>query len=603
MKLGLRQKVLLVIAIPLAFELTFIAILGVWLDAAYRQNDRIQHCRAIVAASQSVTSLFYDATRFLAFYSLKRDEASKAKVEETIAQIPQKFAEMEQLAKNNPREKAAIKEAHHAAKQMISRMRAVLAKAESEGLSLTDIAIARDIRVGIQEELEDLSARMKAINEREAAAQKASPGELERARLAITELLLAGIVINTIIALLTAFAFSKTILDKIEVLSSNAQRFAGNEPLLEPIGGSDEISKFDEVFHQMTRKMAELERHESAMIANAVDLICAFNGNGQITAASPSSEIILGCTPEELLGSDLETFVVTDGGANSLLCELKSSISTNKEVTLRRKDGVLVDTIWSSQWVETEQELFCTIHDVSEKKRVERLKRELVGMVSHELKTPLSSIRALFELLSAHRYGQISDKGISRIASLDLEALRLIRLINDLLDLEKMEAGKLELKCSNCFIDEVAKRSFDSVSDLAERRNLNLHFDADRCEVFADSERIIQVMINFLSNAIKFSPTNKEIWFKVKQEGENVRCAVIDEAGGIPIGMEEKIFQRFEQSRSEDASIGSGLGLSIAQTIVELHGGTMGVINNPGVGSEFWFLIPCAAMEAPPAAV
>lgn len=592
MRLGLRQKVLLVIAIPLAFELAFIAILGSWLDTAYRQNDRIQHCRAMVAESQGVTSLFYDVFRFMAFYSLNRDQATKAQIEETIAQIPQKFATMEELAKNNPRENAAIKEAHQAAKQLIKRMREVLTKSETEGFQLTDLATARDIRVGIQEELEDLTARMRAINEREAAAQKASPGELERARLAITELLLAGIVINTIIALLTAFAFSKTILDKIEVLSSNARRFAGKEPLLEPIGGSDEISEFDEIFHQMTGKLAELERHESAMIANAVDLICSFNGEGQVTAASPSSETVLGYSPEELLGANLESFVVVNDGADRLLAELKSAISTNKEVTLRRKDGVLVDTIWSSQWVKSEQELFCTIHDVSEKKRVERLKRELIGMVSHELKTPLSSIRALFELISAHRYGQISDKGLSRIASLDLEALRLIRLINDLLDLEKMEAGKLELKRSNCFIDDIAKRSFESVRDLAERRELKLHFEADRCEVFVDGERVIQVMINFLSNAIKFSQPGKEIWFKVKQDGENVKCTVLDEAGGVPVGKEEKVFQRFEQSKEEDAAIGSGLGLSISQTIVELHGGTIGVVNNPGRGCEFWFLLP-----------
>ncbi len=597
MQLGLRHKVLLVIAIPLAFELAFIAGLGILLDAAYKQNDRIQHCRDVVAASNRVINLFYESTRFLAFYSIRHDQSARARIDDTISQIPKTFAEMKRLARNNPKERKAIEDADSTARQLIEQFNALFSKIDEEGFDLTGFATARESRVKMQETLEELAQQLTAINERESAAQKVSPEDIERSRLLISELLLAGIVINTVTALITAFAFSKTILDKFEILSSNAQRFSQRQPLLKPIDGRDEISRFDQAFHDMTRKLQELERQESAMIANAVDVICSLTAAGDFTAVSPSSVAVLGYAPEELVGGSVGKVIADGDDADRVVEKLKTHRTV--ELSAIHESGRLVDTVWSTQWVEEKQELFCTVHDISEKKRVERLKRELIGMVSHDLRTPLSSIRALFELLTRHTYGQINEKGLKRIASLDMDTLRLIQLINDLLDLEKMESGKLELRHTNCYMDEVAGRALESVIDLAERQQLEVKSDMESLLVSADPARIIQVIVNFLSNAVKFSQSGKRIWLRVKQDGQFVKVSVEDEAGGIAEGMEKKIFERFEQSSAEHAKLGSGLGLSIAQTIIELHGGTIGVTNKSGIGAEFWFVIPLVADATP----
>ncbi|MBX9723053.1 MAG: cell wall metabolism sensor histidine kinase WalK, partial [Candidatus Obscuribacterales bacterium] len=225
---------------------------------------------------------------------------------------------------------------------------------------------------------------------------------------------------------------------------------------------------------------------------------------------------------------------------------------------------------------------------------LETFKRELISIVSHELRTPLLSISSALELLGAGALGDLSDKGKNRLHYAQEEADRLIRLINDLLDIEKMEAGKFVLDKSEFKVEELINSSLAAVAQLAEPRNIKLEAVPVDAKIFADRDRLCQVLINLLSNAIKFSPVAGVIKVRVETKSNAMEFRISDQGRGIPEELRQKIFDRFIQVEKADESErgGSGLGLAIAKAIVEQHGGTIGVESLLGQGSTFWFELP-----------
>lgn len=233
---------------------------------------------------------------------------------------------------------------------------------------------------------------------------------------------------------------------------------------------------------------------------------------------------------------------------------------------------------------------------------LEKFKKELISVVSHELRTPLLSISASLELFGAGAIGPLSTKASNRLQIAREEAGRLIRLINDLLDIEKMEAGKFVLDISEVQIHDLIKASTEAVSSLADGKNIQLKAAAPASTIYGDRDRICQVLINFLSNAIKFSPNGAIVATAVEINESFVEFRVIDCGRGIPEEMRLSIFDRFFQVDKSDASErgGSGLGLAIAKAIVEQHDGKIGVDSDLGVGSTFWFRLPLTRQSIVP---
>lgn len=226
---------------------------------------------------------------------------------------------------------------------------------------------------------------------------------------------------------------------------------------------------------------------------------------------------------------------------------------------------------------------------------LEEFKKQLIGIVSHELKTPLSSMQVNIALMSSGATGELPEKAQRKVSVLESNTNRLIRLINDLLDIEKMEAGKFELELRNCRLSEIVQTSIEAVSEFALKREITLSFDGTDIPVYADHDRIVQVLINFLSNAIKYSEPKSEVKIEIHElsESREVEVKVIDKGRGIPSEFVEKVFDRFQQVDKSDEKVkgGTGLGLAIAKAIIEEHGGAIGVKSTLGEGSTFWFRI------------
>jgi signal transduction histidine kinase len=251
----------------------------------------------------------------------------------------------------------------------------------------------------------------------------------------------------------------------------------------------------------------------------------------------------------------------------------------------------------------SDRELFTlSARDISALKRAEKQVSEFYSVVSHELRTPLTAIRGALGLMEGGMVGDLPEETKEFVSIARVEADRMTRLVNDILDLRKIAAGRLELKLTQCDLAELAKESINAVQSLLSEAQVKVetNLQAD-CVTYCDRDRIIQIIENLLSNAIKFSPHESTIRVTVKVTEPNYyRIAVQDQGPGIAEDKQEKLFQMFLKLDSSDVRKkgGSGLGLAISKALVEQHGGQIGVISAEGAGAKFWFDLPIK--NAPP---
>jgi PAS domain S-box-containing protein len=238
--------------------------------------------------------------------------------------------------------------------------------------------------------------------------------------------------------------------------------------------------------------------------------------------------------------------------------------------------------------------LLIHIKDITERREIERLKQEFIAMISHDLRTPLTSIGGTLTLIQEGIYGGISEGGSKRVLDAQRNVERLINLVSDLLDLEKLEAGRLTMELEPCDVADIIDQSVSSVKSYAEQKGVVLHVESAGAKIPADSDRLVQVLVNLISNAVKFSPVGGNVHVSSNSENGHVSLLVKDEGRGIPKEFQESIFERFQQVAASDGkrSMGSGLGLAICKAIVESHNGSIGVDSDGATGSTFWIRLP-----------
>ena len=239
--------------------------------------------------------------------------------------------------------------------------------------------------------------------------------------------------------------------------------------------------------------------------------------------------------------------------------------------------------------------------DIEKLKELERLKADFVSTVSHELRTPLTSMRGALGLLLGGAGGELSPKGreLLRIALTNTD--RLIRLINDILDIEKIDAGHVQIRRDRLALRPLLESTLSGLEGYAREAGVPLRLlEAPDIELHGDSDRLIQVFTNLVSNAVKFTPKEQSVDVSARLEGDSVRVSVRDHGPGIPKEFASRIFGRFQQAGGAESrrSGGTGLGLSISKAITELHGGRIGFeAPEEGEGTVFYVLLPVA--EAP----
>ena len=352
------------------------------------------------------------------------------------------------------------------------------------------------------------------------------------------------------------------------------------------------------------------EQRIQTIIESAQDPFIGMDLQGRITDWSSQAEVLFGWEREEVLGRSAAELLLPSRYAGSLELALAEFARTGSSRLLNRPiERTLVDRHGRELSVElrvglvsTGQERFFTafVHDISQRREVARMKDEFISTVSHELRTPLTAIYGSLNLLASGAAGELPQEARQLLAISQESTERLIRLINDLLDLEKISSGKIEYRIQAQPLAPLVEQAVRDMQPFAESLRVRIVPDLRANPVVAvDADRIVQVCVNLLSNAAKFSPPDAEVRVTLDVVDGRARIGVVDHGPGVPPEFGDRVFDRFAQADSSHrrAKGGPGLGLAICHSIVEAHAGRLGFTSEPDVRTEFFVELPLPAAD------
>jgi len=716
--LKLSQWILLLFAIPLSVQLIFIYTLNGQIEKAEEERRREMVDKEKKLHLSKILRLIMTSATGSAIYTLSPDARKQVKVshKDAAEAIKEEFAVLEGLSSDNADELKAIAQIRKLSKDIFNQVTDVTGLVDRH-----NVIDALEQLKSMKDPIRSIDSKMDDLTNAQTSYESAQTENFSQDRKFIKYLLLLGTIVNIAVSTLLAMYIYRSATRRLSVVVDNSLRLASNVPLHPPVSGSDEIAHLDKVFRAMARSLEEMSRKESAVIENALDVICSIDERGTMTKVSAASLPLFGYEPDHLLGRNFRSIILADDieqTAQSLQAIKAGDSHQDFENRVKRSDDAIINVLWSAHWSQEEKSFFCVAHDITQRKRaenllreaearirlivqsmpiglviidengvieltnpaieqmfgksaaqlkdtnlaallgkpetesehefalqiiektknhaleteghnasglsvpieismnefetlegkrllvliidvterheVERLKQEFISMVSHELRSPLNSVLGFLDNLPMGIYGELNEKGKDKVQVAERSITRLIKLINDLLDLDRAETRGLSMEICDTALQPVLQRSVEAVKSLAEKDDITIDVDTTDATIPADGDRLVQVVVNLLSNAIKFSPRSSTVHIAVNVQQEWVEVRVIDQGSGIAEAARSRIFERFQQIAASDwkEKGGSGLGLPISKAIVEQLSGSIGVDSEEGKGSQFWFRLP-----------
>jgi PAS domain S-box-containing protein len=381
---------------------------------------------------------------------------------------------------------------------------------------------------------------------------------------------------------------------------------------------------------------SSLESRYRKLLHAAPDAILEVNEAGRILILNEAVERMFGYSRDELVGLSVDQLVpaaMRGGHAQHRSAYANRPktrpMGTGLELQGQRKDGSLfpVEISLSPNWIEGSLHVIASVRDITERKAVEdrirtlseqytaeltikneqlearnreveranRLKNEFLASMSHELRTPLHTIIGFSELLGEQLEGPLGEKQQRFVGHILQDARHLLELINEILDISKIESGRLELKREPFDFSQCVEEVLAGIRHQAATKNITLeNKNRFHDSLYADRLRVKEILYNLLSNAVKFTPEGGRVWVEAFREGDSLHVSVCDTGIGIPEKEHPSIFEKFYQVGDARGGTreGTGLGLPITKHLVELHGGTINVESRPGQGSSFRLTFP-----------
>ena len=358
--------------------------------------------------------------------------------------------------------------------------------------------------------------------------------------------------------------------------------------------------------HERTAELSIVHERNQAILDSAGEGIFGLDLDGIVTFMNPSAARILGSGGMSLVGQSLHAHIhcstCPDRPRPYRDCRvcgalLDPQVRTGRGKFVRFDSGTVPIEFTSSTIVDEHGNadgVVVTFRDIRERLAMERMKDEFVSTVSHELRTPLTSIRGALGLLASGLLGNVDQRAQRMLDIAVSNTDRLVRLINDILDLERMDSGRVELNRSVVDGGDLMIEAVEGIQSFAERARVTVIADPSHVQLWGDRDRIIQTLTNLLSNAVKFSPPGTTVLVNGSAAGDMYTFAIEDEGRGIPKGHIESVFERFKQVDASDSRTkgGTGLGLAICRSIVDAHGGSIWCESVEGKGTTFRFTVP-----------
>jgi len=356
----------------------------------------------------------------------------------------------------------------------------------------------------------------------------------------------------------------------------------------------------------------ELTRQQEILLDSVADGICGVDRHGLVSFANPAAGRLLGTPAAGLTGRPVHELLHGSAPAAQKCgpdCALRRAterhVAAAGEDKIFRSDGSSLPTEYFFTPILDHGRFSGSVlsfRDISQRYALDRLKDEFISTVSHELRTPLTSIRGALGLLSSGILGELNEKASNLLRIATSNSDRLVRLINDILDLERIQSGRAPITFRPVQLSQIVQQAIEGMAPVADAAGVQLLHDTTQVEISGDLDRLLQVMTNLLSNAVKFSPPNASVSVMIRPGPTGVTLSVIDHGRGIPADKLETIFGRFQQVDASDSRQkgGSGLGLAICRTIVQQHSGRIWAERNPVRGSTFRVFLPYQQLPAAP---
>jgi len=725
LQLTLTRKALILIIVPLVFELIFVVVLINALGQSETLAHNEEQSRRALAMGGRLILVPEQMKACLEAYAAKKDKKEFERYAQLHKEMEKDTEALRSLVRDDQTQEKILFRIKSEVKQFGGVFDEFVANWSKEDQTDTK-GILQDIQDQFAPRILSIKKVIREFLDKEQELDKDAPSRTQQSRDQVKLIIGGGVGISILAALFLAFFFTGTTIGNLKVLMDNSKRLSKGDSLNPLINGNDEIAELDKVFHHMADALAEATRKERAVFEKAVDVICSLDSDGKFTRVNPAAEKVWGYKPEELMRRDVVEFLHPDDVGTTIDSQLaiqKEGSGPPYENRVRCKNGTYVDMLWTTHWSPLDDALFCVAHDITDRKRaeevikasearirfiianmpvglvllnpqgeielvnsamdgmfkyepgeligrafggmfqrkadqeegevwetvkeralghihermaeqkdgntfpahlmireydsadglkymgimldvserheIERFKQEFLGVISHELRTPLTSIRGSFEMLLAGMFGDLSKEAKNVINIAEKSSTRLIRLVNDLLDVEKLESGKLDMFLEESDANSIIETSVENVRYFAEDHGVTVVAPPVELNIIADGERLVQVVVNLLSNAIKFSERGHSVTVSVVPTETHAEFRISDTGRGIPAEHIGKLFNRFTQVEKADATQkkGSGLGLAICKAIIEEHGGQIGVDSEMGKGSTFWFRVPIRPPE------
>ncbi len=475
------------VLVPLVFQFMFIACLSYLYKQAEEVAIREAHAKNVIIKCNGIHDLFFNAITSLAGFTVSRSEEVGTKYFSIIKKVTQDLRTIEILISDNPQHGESFAQMQEACGEGISLLENYRRGAMQAGRTSTSFRVSDLSSGSAQLTLDRVLTTTRELVSEEQKVSDIAPTMQSNLREMILYFSVGGIIATVVLASSLMILIVRGIVTRVGVVMNNTKRIVSHEPLLPLVGGSDEITLLDKVFHDMADEIERVAKH----------------------------------------------------------------------------------------------------------------KQELISMVSHDLRSPLMSVQVSLELIQSGAIGELQARMGKEVNAASRNVKRLIELINDLLDIEKMEAGRLDMHITKQQVLPLIESAIDSVSGTASKKGIFIQSPIFDVTIDCDHQRFVQVLVNLLSNSIKFSPENGEIGIEVEDCEKEVKIKVRDDGPGIEAEAIAKIFDRFQQAENKQdknetnrAKKGTGLGLAICKAIVAGHDGEIGVDSEVGKGSTFWFTLP-----------
>lgn len=471
-----------------------------------------------------------------------------------------------------------------------------------------------EANVKFRDAARNLFWELQELGKAEEKKVSAASGQEEKLRAKFEFISDTMVLVDIVVALGLAIFFMRNTVTKLNVLKENTRRLTGGIHLLERLGGGDEIGELDGVFHDMVDALNAMRTKEKEMtvlleeskerlelvIRNVPAALIVVDQEGRVESLNPSAEALFEYTSAACMGRPIERLFIKniklEGAFVSKLLAESEAKPIALEALSSQQEAISVEVSATAFEGPDGERVLATIIDVTERYKLEQLKRDFYSMVSHDIRTPLTTISGILQLSRLGKYGQVSPDLSSRLVTAEDNTHRLLDMVSKLLDLDKLDQGAVDVSREEVAVKVLMEESAKSVLRQCEEKEIKLELLPSQLIAFADKHYLIQVLTNLLANAIKYSPRGGaiKVWANplALPTGNFVEMSVADQGPGIPAEMKAMIFERFKQvDDRRDKKTGFGLGLTICKQIIDLHGGEIGVESQEGQGCVFWFRV------------